>query len=134
MIRLEKYDDKTQTIVEPKEIEIKIEQGYQQHIIVFDKILQDSFRLDIKNSVYNPHLKEVDLSFENVTISSELLNILNDKSHMIVNIKINFLVNSYDIENKKDKIMELKQAIMYIDNIELTGMTMDVYLSGHVVV
>lgn len=130
MIRLEKYDDKTQTIVEPKEIEIKIEQGYKQHIIVFDKILQDSFRLDIKNSVYNPHLKEVDLSFESM-VSSELLNIFNNKSHMIVNIKMNFPVKPYGTE---DKIMELKQAIMYIDNIELTGMTMDVYLSGHVVV
>lgn len=134
MIRLEKYDDKTQTIVEPKEIEIKIEQGYKQHIIVFDKILQDSFRLDIKNSVYNPHLKEVELRFENAMVPSELLNIFNDKSHMIVNIKMNFPVKPYDIEDKKDKIMELKQAIMYIDNIELTGMTMDVYLSGHVVV
>lgn len=131
MIRLEKYDDKTQTIVEPKEIEIKIEQGYKQHIIVFDKIFQDSFRLDIKNSVYNPHLKEVDLSFESAMVPSELLNIFNDKSHMIVNIKMNFPVKPYGTE---DKIMELKQAIMYIDNIELTGMTMDVYLSGHVVV
>lgn len=131
MIRLEKYDDKTQTIVEPKEIEIKIEQGYKQHIIVFDKILQDSFRLDIKNSVYNPHLKEVDLSFESAMVPSELLNIFNDKSHMIVNIKMNFPVKPYGTE---DKIMELKQAIMYIDNIELTGMTMDVSLSGHVVV
>lgn len=130
MIRLEKYDDKTQTIVEPKEIEIKIEQGYKQHIIVFDKIVRDSFRLDINNSVYNPHLKEVDLSFESM-VSSELLNIFNNKSHMIVNIKMNFPVKPYGTE---DKIMELKQAIMYIDNIELTGMTMDVYLSGHVVV
>lgn len=130
MIRLEKYDDKTQTIVEPKEIEIKIEQGYKQHIIVFDKIVRDSFRLDIKNSVYNPHLKEVDLSFESAMVPSELLNIFNDKSHMIVNIKMNFPVKPYGTE---DKIMELKQAIMYIDNIELTGMTMDVYLSGHVV-
>lgn len=131
MIRLEKYDDKTQTIVEPKEIEIKIEQGYKQHIIVFDKIFQDSFRLDIKNSVYNPHLKEVDLSFESAMVLSELLNIFNDKSHMIVNIKMNFPVKPYGTE---DKIMELKQAIMYIDNIELTSMTMDVSLSGHVVV
>lgn len=131
MIRLEKYDDKTQTIVEPKEIEIKIEQGYKQHIIVFDKIVRDSFRLDIKNSVYNPHLKEVNLSFESAMVPSELLNIFNDKSHMIVNIKMNFPVKPYGTE---DKIMELKQAIMYIDNIELTGMTMDVYLSGHVVV
>lgn len=134
MIRLEKYNDKTQTILEPKEIEIKIEQGYKQHIIVFDKIVRDSFRLDIKNSVYNPHLKEVDLSFESATVSSELLNIFNDKSHMIVNIKMSFPVRLYDIEDKKDKIMELKQAIMYIDNIELTGITMDVSLSGHVVV
>lgn len=131
MIRLEKYDDKTQTIVEPKEIEIKIEQGYKQHIIVFDKIVRDSFRLDIKNSVYNPHLKEVDLSFESAMVPSELLNIFNDKSHMIVNIKMNFPVKPYGTE---DKIMELKQAIMYIDNIELTSMTMDVSLSGHVVV
>lgn len=131
MIRLEKYDDKTQTIVEPKEIEIKIEQGYKQHIIVFDKILQDSFRLDIRNSVYNPHLKEIDLSFESAMVPSKLLNIFNDKSHMIVNIKMNFPVKPYGTE---DKIMELKQAIMYIDNIELTGMTMDVSLSGHVVV
>ena len=131
MIRLEKYDDKTQTIVEPKEIEIKIEQGYKQHIIVFDKIFQDSFRLDIKNSVYNPHLKEVELRFESAMVPSELLNIFNDKSHMIVNIKMNFPVKPYGTE---DKIMELKRAIMYIDNIELTGMTMDVSLSGHVVV
>lgn len=131
MIRLEKYDDKTQTIVEPKEIEIKIEQGYKQHIIVFDKIVRDSFRLDINNSVYNPHLKEIELRFENAMVSSELLNIFNDKSHMIVNIKMNFPVKPYGTE---DKIMELKQAIMYIDNIELTSMTMDVSLSGHVVV
>lgn len=131
MIRLEKYDDKTQTIVEPKEIEIKIEQGYKQHIIVFDKVVRDSFRLDINNSVYNPHLKEIELRFENAMVSSELLNIFNDKSHMIVNIKMNFPVKPYGTE---DKIMELKQAIMYIDNIELTSMTMDVSLSGHVVV
>ena len=131
MIRLEKYDDKTQTIVEPKEIEIKIEQGYKQHIIVFDKIVRDSFRLDINNSVYNPHLKEIELRFENAMVPSELLNIFNDKSHMIVNIKMNFPVKPYGTE---DKIMEFKQAIMYIDNIELTSMTMDVSLSGHVVV
>lgn len=65
MISLEKYDDRTQTILDLKEIELKIEYGFKQHLIILDKIIEDSFDLDIQNVINNPNLKEVNLNFEN---------------------------------------------------------------------
>lgn len=139
MISLGKYDDKTQTILQPKEIELKIEYDFKQHLIILDRIIEDSFYLDIKNEINNPHLKEVNLNFENGFVSSELLNIFNNKNHMIKNVKMEFAlldINDFDsmYEDDKNKIMELKQTIMYIDDIEINNGGMTVYLCGHMVV
>ena len=138
MISLEKYDDKTQTILQPKKIELKIEYDFKQHFIILDKIIKDSFYLDIKTT-NNPHLKEVNLNFENGFVSSGLLNIFNNKNHMIKNVKMEFAlldINDFDsmYEDDKNKIMELKQTIMYINDIEINNGGMTVYLCGHMVV
>lgn len=138
MISLEKYDDKTQTILQPKKIELKIEYDFKQHFIILDRIIKDSFYLDIK-AINNPHLKEVDLNFENEFVSSGLLNIFNNKNHMIKNVKMEFElldINDFDsmYEDDKNKIMELKQTIMYIGDIEINNSGMTVYLCGHMVV
>lgn len=138
MISLEKYDDKTQTILQPKKIELKIEYDFKQHFIILDRIIKDSFYLDIK-AINNPHLKEVDLNFENEFVSSGLLNIFNNKNHMIKNVKMEFAlldINDFDsmYEDDKNKIMELKQTIMYINDIEINNGGMTVYLCGHMVV
>lgn len=138
MISLEKYDDKTQTILQPKKIELKIEYDFKQHFIILDRIIKDSFYLDIK-AINNPHLKEVDLNFENEFVSSGLLNIFNNKNHMIKNVKMEFAlldINDFDsmYEDDKNKIMELKQTIMYIGDIEINNSGMTVYLCGHMVV
>lgn len=139
MISLERYNDKTQTILQPKEIELKIEYGFKQHLIILDKIIEDSFNLDIQNVINNPHLKEVNLNFENGFVLSELLNLLNDKTHIIKNVKMEFpLLDMDDIdsmyEDEKNKIVELKQTIMYIDDIEIKNGSMTIYLCGHMVV
>ena len=138
MINLEKYDDKTQTILQPKKIELKIEYDFKQHFIILDRIIKDSFYLDIK-AINNPHLKEVNLNFENEFVSSGLLNIFNNKNHMIKNVKMEFAlldINDFDsmYEDDKNKIMELKQTIMYIGDIEINNSGMTVYLCGHMVV
>lgn len=139
MISLERYNDKTQTILQPKEIELKIEYGFKQHLIILDKIIEDSFNLDIQNVINNPNLKEVNLNFENGFVSSELLNLLNDKTHIIKNVKMEFtLLDMNDIdsmyEDEKNKIVELKQTIMYINDIEIKNGGMTIYLCGHMVV
>ena len=139
MISLDKYDDKTQTILDLKEVELKIEYGFKQHLIILDKIDQYSFYLDIKNVINNLHLKEVSLTFENGFISSELLNIFNDKTHIIKNVKMEFtFLDMNDInsmyEDEKNKIVKLKQTIMYIDDIEIKNGGMTIYLCGHMVV
>lgn len=139
MISLERYDDKTQTILQPKEIELKIEYGFKQHLIILDKIIEDSFNLDIQNVINNPNLKEVNLNFENGFVSSELLNLLNDKTHIIKNVKMEFtLLDMNDIdsmyEDEKNKIVELKQTIMYISDIEIKNGGMTIYLCGHMVI
>lgn len=139
MISLERYDDKTQTILNLKEIELKIEYGFKQHLIVLDRIDKDSFNLDIQSVINNPHLKEVNLNFENGFVPSELLNIFNDKTHIIKNVKMEFSfldMNDFDsmYEDEKNKIVELKQTIMYIDDIEIKNGGMTVYLCGHMVV
>lgn len=139
MISLERYDDRTQTILDPKEIELKIEYGFKQHLVVLDKIIKESFYLDIKSVINNPHLKEVNLSFDNGFVSSELLNIFNDKTHIIKNVKMEFILldmNDLDsmYDDKKNKIAELKQTIMYIDDIEIKDGGMTISLCGHMVV
>lgn len=139
MISLERYDDRTQTIFDLKEIELKIEQGFKQNLIVLDQINKESFSLDIKSAIGNPHLKEINLNFENGFVSSELLNIFNDKNHIIKNVKMEFtLLDMNDIdsmyEDEKNKIAELKQTIMYIDDIEIKNGGMTIYLCGHMVV
>ena len=139
MIKLEKYNDNTQTILDLIKIELNIEQGSKQNLIVLDKIIKESFYLDLKSVIGNPHLKEVNLTFENGFVSSKLLNVFNDKTHIIKNIKMKFTFldmndtqSMYD--DKKNKIAELKQTIMYIDDIEIKCNSMNVYLSGHMVV
>lgn len=139
MIKLEKYNDNTQTILDLIKIELNIEQGSKQNLIVLDKIIKESFYLDLKSVIGNPHLKEVNLTFENGFVSSKLLNVFNDKTHIIKNIKMEFTFldmndtqSMYD--DKKNKIAELKQTIMYIDDIEIKCNSMNVYLSGHMVV
>lgn len=139
MIKLEKYNDNTQTILDLIKIELNIEQGSKQNLIVLDKIIKESFYLDLKSVIGNPHLKEVNLTFENGFVSSKLLNVFNDKTHIIKNIKMEFMFldmndtqSMYD--DKKNKIAELKQTIMYIDDIEIKCNSMNVYLSGHMVV
>ena len=139
MISLERYDDRTQTILDPKEIELKIEYGFKQHLVVLDKIIKESFYLDIKSVINNLHLKEVNLSFDNGFVSSELLNIFNDKTHIIKNVKMEFiLLDMKDLDSmyddKKNKIVELKQTIMYIDDIEIKDGGMTISLCGHMVV
>lgn len=139
MISLERYDDRTQTILDPKEIELKIEYGFKQHLVVLDKIIKESFYLDIKSVINNLHLKEVNLSFDNGFVSSELLNIFNDKTHIIKNVKMEFILldmNDLDsmYDDKKNKIVELKQTIMYIDDIEIKDGGMTISLCGHMVV
>lgn len=139
MIKLEKYNDNTQTILDLIKIELNIEQGSKQNLIVLDKIIKESFYLDLKSVIGNPHLKEVNLTFENGFVSSKLLNVFNDKTHIIKNIKMEFTFldmndtqSMYD--DKKNKIAELKQTIMYIDDIEIKCNSMNVYLNGHMVV
>lgn len=139
MIKLEKYNDNTQTILDLIKIELNIEQGSKQNLIVLDKIIKESFYLDLKSVIGNPHLKEVNLTFENGFVSSKLLNVFNDKTHIIKNIKMEFTFldmndtqSMYD--DKKNKIAELKQTIIYIDDIEIKCNSMNVYLSGHMVV
>lgn len=139
MIKLEKYNDNTQTILDLIKIELNIEQGSKQNLIVLDKIIKESFYLDLKSVIGNPHLKEVNLTFENGFVSSKLLNVFNDKTHIIKNIKMEFTFldmndtqSMYD--DKKNKIAELKQTIIYIDDIEIKCNNMNVYLSGHMVV
>ena len=139
MIKLEKYNDNTQTILDLIKIELNIEQGSKQKLIVLEKIIKESFYLDLKSVIGNPHLKEVNLTFENGFVSSKLLNVFNDKTHIIKNIKMEFTFldmndtqSMYD--DKKNKIAELKQTIIYIDDIEIKCNSMNVYLSGHMVV
>ena len=139
MIKLEKYNDNTQTILDLIKIELNIEQGSKQNLIVLDKIIKESFYLDLKSVIGNPHLKEVNLTFENGFVSSKLLNVFNDKTHIIKNIKMEFtFLNMNDTQSmyddKKNKIAELKQTIIYIDDIEIKCNSMNVYLSGHMVV
>ena len=139
MIKLEKYNDNTQTILDLIKIELNIEQGSKQNLIVLDKIIKESFYLDLKSVIGNPHLKEVNLTFENGFVSSKLLNVFNDKTHIIKNIKMEFTFLDMNgtqgmYDDKKNKIAELKQTIIYIDDIEIKCNSMNVYLSGHMVV
>ena len=96
MINLEKYDNKNQIICEPKEIELKIEYGFKQHLIIVDRITQDSFYMDVKNEICNPHLKQVSLTFGSTIINNELLDVVNDRNHIIKDIRIEFDVFNLD--------------------------------------
>ena len=118
MISLEKYDDKTQTILQPKKIELKIEYDFKQHFIILDRIIKDSFYLDIK-AINNPHLKEVDLNFENEFVSSGLLNIFNNKNHMIKNVKMEFAlldINDFDSMYEDSLMMQAKALEIIFKN------------------
>ena len=136
MISLEKYNDKTHSILEPTEIELKIDYKSRQHLLIFDQILLDSFNLDIKNVIDNPNLKEINISFSNALVLNELLNIFNDKNHLITDIKIGFkLMDATSLKNVGTKIMELKQTVMCVNEVEIDSCgNMNICLYGHMVV
>lgn len=136
MISLEKYNDKTHSILEPTEIELKIDYKSRQHLLIFDQILSDSFNLDIKNVIDNPNLKEINISFSNALVLNELLNIFNDKNHLITDIKIGFkLMDATSLKNVGTKIMELKQTVMCVNEVEIDSFgNMNICLYGHMVV
>lgn len=134
MINLEKYDNKNQIICEPKEIELKIEYGFKQHLIIVDRITQDSFYMDVKNEICNPHLKQVSLTFGSTIINNELLDVVNDRNHIIKDIRIEFDVFNLDNYEHDNKTLNIKQTIMYIDDIELNNPGMTICLDGHMVI
>ena len=133
MITFENFDNKNQIVLEPKEIELKIEYGFKQHLIIFDKITMDSYYIDIKNEINNLHLKQINLTFGTNNISSEIITAFNDKNHIIKDVKIEFEVFNLDNSEKNNKIMNINNTIMYIDDIEFNNPGITIYLCGHVV-
>ena len=133
MITFENFDNKNQIVLEPQKIELKIEYGFKQHLVVFDKITMDSYYMDIKNEINNPLLKQINLTFGISNMSNEIISAFNDKSHIINDVKIEFEVYNLDDGEKNNKIMNINQAIMYIDDIEFNNHGMTIYLCGHVV-
>lgn len=134
MITFENFDNKNQIVLEPQEIELKIEYGFKQHLIVFDKITRDSYYMDIKSEINNPLLKQINLTFGIDNISNEIIAAFNDKNHIVKDIKIEFEIYGLDNNEKNSKIMNINQAIMYIDDIEFNNPGMTIYLCGHVIV
>lgn len=133
MITFENFDNKNQIVLEPQKIELKIEYGFKQHLVVFDKITMDSYYMDIKNEINNPLLKQINLTFGISNMSNEIISAFNDKSQIIKDVKIEFEVYNLDDGEKNNKIMNINQAIMYIDDIEFNNHGMTIYLCGHVV-
>ena len=134
MITFENFDNKNQIVLEPQEIELKIEYGFKQHLIVFDKITRDSYYMDIKSEINNPLLKQINLTFGIDNISNEIIAAFNDKNHIVKDIKIEFEIYGLDNNEKNSKMMNINQAIMYIDDIEFNNPGMTIYLCGHVIV
>ena len=134
MITFENFDNKNQIVLEPQEIELKIEYGFKQHLIVFDKITRDSYYIDIKSEINNPLLKQINLTFGIDNISNEIIAAFNDKNHIVKDIKIEFEIYGLDNNEKNSKMMNINQAIMYIDDIEFNNPGMTIYLCGHVIV
>lgn len=134
MITFENFDNKNQIVLEPQEIELKIEYGFKQHLVVFDKITRDSYYMDIKSEINNPLLKQINLTFGIDNISNEIIAAFNNKNHIVKDVKIEFEI--YDLNNNKknSKMMNINQTIMYIDDIEFNNPGMTIYLCGHVVV
>lgn len=138
MISLKRYNgEEDQPISNLNEIELAVECNYEQQVVVLKNVLRDGFDLDIKNEGFNPHLKEVNMSFEILRASSDLLAIYNSKNHKIISVKIGFddwkaLV--FEELINENKIIKLVNTIMYIDNLEITETGMRVYLRGHMVV
>lgn len=138
MISLKRYNgEEDQPISNLNEIELAVECNYEQQVVVLKNVLRDGFDLDIKNEGFNPHLKEVNMSFEILRASSDLLTIYNNKNHKIISVKIGFddwkaLV--FEELINENKIIKLVNTIMYIDNLEITETGMRVYLRGHMVV
>ena len=133
MIMFENFDNKNQIVLEPKEIELKIEYEFKQHLIIFDRITMDSYYMDVKNEINNPHLKQISLTFGIDNVSNEIIAAFNDKNHIVKDVKIEFEVFNFDNNEKNNKIMNINQAIMYIDDIEFNNHGMTIYLCGHVV-
>ena len=133
MITFENFDNKNQIVLKKKKIELKIEYGFKQHLVVFDKITMDSYYMDIKNEINNPLLKQINLTFGISNMSNEIISAFNDKSQIIKDVKIEFEVYNLDDGEKNNKIMNINQAIMYIDDIEFNNHGMTIYLCGHVV-
>ena len=134
MITFENFDNKNQIVLEPQEIELKIEYGFKQHLIVFDKITRDSYYMDIKSEINNPLLKQINLTFGIDNISNEIIAAFNDKNHIVKDIKIEFEIYGLDNNEKNSKMMNINQAIMYIDDTEFNNPGMTIYLCGHVIV
>lgn len=138
MISLKRYNgEEDQPISNLNEIELAVECNYEQQVVVLKNVLRDGFDLDIKNEGFNPHLKEVNMSFEILRASSDLLAIYNSKNHKIISVKIGFddwkaLV--FEELINENKIIKLVNTIMYIDNLEITETGMRIYLRGHMVV
>lgn len=138
MISLKRYNgEEDQPISNLNEIELAVECNYEQQVVVLKNVLRDGFDLDIKNEGFNPHLKEVNMSFEILRASSDLLAIYNSKNHKIISVKIGFddwkaLV--FEELINENKIIKLVNTIMYIDNLEITETGMRVCLRGHMVV
>lgn len=139
MIELNKYDDKNETLYYPTEVELKVEYGFKQNFIILNRLTDNYIDINIEN-IDNPHLKEIWLSLSNDFINSELINIYNDKSHKIVNIKIKYkLFNMKNCDDNKYIDFEIKNTIMYIDTIELITNknelpSMKIYLKGHMII
>ena len=134
MITFENFDNKNQIVLDPQEIELKIEYGFKQHLVIFDKITMDSYYMDVKNEINNPHLKQINLTFGIDNISNEIIAAFNDENHIIKDIKIEFEVCNLDDSKKDNKTMKINNTIMYIDDIEFNNPGMTIYLCGHVVV
>lgn len=136
MIKLNKYNDECQTICNVKDIEIKCESMIRQNIINLSNIGKDGVSISIEKEYANPHLKCVDINFELVTVSSELLNLYNDMKHKITDIKLTCdLLNFKESDFKNNELLELKNLIMFIDEIRIYDLCkMSVRLKGHMVV
>lgn len=135
MIKLKKYNEDFQTICDPQEIELKLESMFKQHIIKLNNIIIDGFSLEIQDEILNPHLKAITISFDCANTSSNLVNFINDKNHKIINVKIKYTLANFEKNTKEDCVLELKNLIMSIENIELYGTSnMRGVLKGYMVV
>lgn len=134
MIKLDEYSDKCGTISILKELEIIIQTNNNLEKIILDKLSPYDYNIDIKKSIDNNHLKEINVSFESKNTSYEIMSYLN-KKHIITELNFKFLFNTFN-EEKSNQIKNLKlnNLIMNIDNIEIKDCgIMYINLIGHMV-